>query len=263
MFKQIYHEYLLHKNEQNRKERYEGKEGWYHASGAGLCSRKLYFESVEKAVPTNPPSERSLRVMRLGTILHDEFQNALIYNNNINNNINNNTNDSNIVEQLLPKGGFVIEGEIILEELNVRGFFDFILYTSSASDAEPLVQLYDLKSAASWSYRRKFGKKVLFPQDNRNYNLQLGTYGLGVQKKYGKVDEMGLLYYNKDTSEMKLQNVSLHFIDEAKRYWRTINEEHSKGLPGFVHGTSPGNDWICNKYCQFKDHCNPPAHYLK
>ena len=43
MFEQIYHEYLVHQNELNREERYEGNEDWYHASGAGLCSRKLYF----------------------------------------------------------------------------------------------------------------------------------------------------------------------------------------------------------------------------
>ena len=59
MFEDIYHQYLLHKNEENRKERYEGNEGWYHASGAGLCSRKLYYESVEKATPTNPPNKKS------------------------------------------------------------------------------------------------------------------------------------------------------------------------------------------------------------
>ena len=48
MFENIYHEYLIHKNEENRKERYDGNESWFHASGAGFCSRKLYFESVEK-----------------------------------------------------------------------------------------------------------------------------------------------------------------------------------------------------------------------
>ena len=45
MFEDIYHEYLVHQNELNKKERYDGNEDWYHASGAGLCSRKLYFES--------------------------------------------------------------------------------------------------------------------------------------------------------------------------------------------------------------------------
>ena len=35
----IYNSYLDELQEKNRKERYEGKESWYHASGAGSCSR--------------------------------------------------------------------------------------------------------------------------------------------------------------------------------------------------------------------------------
>ena len=50
----IYKDYIDVKQEENRLERYEGNEHWYHASGAGSCSRKLYFESVEKVEPTNP-----------------------------------------------------------------------------------------------------------------------------------------------------------------------------------------------------------------
>ena len=58
MFEEIYHDYLLHKNEVNVEERYKGNEGWYHASGAGLCSRKLYYESVEKVkMPSKKFSE--------------------------------------------------------------------------------------------------------------------------------------------------------------------------------------------------------------
>ena len=48
MFEEIYHDYRIHKNSVNTEERYKGKEDWYHASGAGLCSRKLYYQSVEK-----------------------------------------------------------------------------------------------------------------------------------------------------------------------------------------------------------------------
>ena len=43
----IYKDYLNVKEEENRQLRYKGNEHWYHASGAGSCSRKLYFESVE------------------------------------------------------------------------------------------------------------------------------------------------------------------------------------------------------------------------
>ena len=84
IFEKIYHSYLLHLNELNVGERYEGRESWYHASGAGFCSRKLYFESVEKAKPTNLPNKKSLRVMGLGTMIHNEIQSSLLYYNNIN-----------------------------------------------------------------------------------------------------------------------------------------------------------------------------------
>ena len=74
----IYHDYTKDLNNKNRENRYEGKEHWYHASGAGSCSRKLYFESVEQAEPTNPMDERTYRLLRLGTMVHDDFEKALI-----------------------------------------------------------------------------------------------------------------------------------------------------------------------------------------
>ena len=40
-------------DEVNVEERYEGNEGWYHASGAGLCSRKLYYGPILGFVAIN------------------------------------------------------------------------------------------------------------------------------------------------------------------------------------------------------------------
>ena len=68
----LYGDYVALKNEENYKERYEGREKYYHGSGAGSCSRKLYFESVEMAEQTNPTDERINRLLRLGTIVHDD-----------------------------------------------------------------------------------------------------------------------------------------------------------------------------------------------
>ena len=48
----IYNNYLDKKQEENYIERYENREHFYHASGAGSCSRKLYFESVIQAEAT-------------------------------------------------------------------------------------------------------------------------------------------------------------------------------------------------------------------
>jgi len=263
MFEQIYQDYLLVKNEENRKERYDGNEGWYHASGAGLCSRKLYFESVEKAQPTNPPNKSSMRKMRVGTILHQDIQDSLILYNNIYNNISqdnieHNISQNNITQEYNVK--FDVEGEIRLPSLNVRGFYDVVSKDFSADKDTPKIKLYDIKTTASFSFARKFSSKLSSPQENRNHYLQLGTYGLGLREKYGDIDQMSIIYYNKDNSTMREVVVPNMFIDEAKRYWYSINEEHSKGLPGFNFGTSPANNWICG-YCQFKSRCNPPPKF--
>ena len=34
---EIYSQYMKSKQEENRKERYEGMENFYHGSGAGMC----------------------------------------------------------------------------------------------------------------------------------------------------------------------------------------------------------------------------------
>ena len=116
MFEELYHKYLQYKNEENKKERYIGKESWYHASGAGFCSRKLYFESVDKVQPTNLPNKRSMRIMGLGTTIHNDIQSSLLYYNNINkDNINiDNTNKEYIAKNILHN--FHTEGEIELKD---------------------------------------------------------------------------------------------------------------------------------------------------
>ena len=260
MFEEIYHEYLLHKNEENRKERYAEKEGWYHASGAGLCSRKLYYESVEKIKPTNPPDKKSMRIMGLGTVMHNDIQNALIYYNNIYNNINisNVKEKKEISSYKKKKLEFQVEGEITIPSLNVRGFYDVVSFdygTSESSDTDPFVRLYDIKTIGAFAWKKRFNE--VLPLQGGHHYLQLGTYGLALREKYKNRDSMSLIYYNKDTSIMREAVVPLGYVDQAKRYWYTINEEHSKGLPRFKPGTSPVHKWVCN-YCQFKDHCNPP-----
>ena len=92
----------------------------------------------------------------------------------------------------------------------------------------------------------------------RHHYLQLGTYAMGVKEDFGSLDSMSLIYYNKDNSTMRESVVPNAIIDQAKRYWYSINDEHTKGLPDFRLGTSPVHTWVC-KYCQFKDHCNPPT----
>ena len=211
MFEELYHKYLLHKNEENRKDRYDGNEGWYHASGAGSCSKKLYYESVEKLkIPPKTFEELDWkkrgykRQAMLGVSIHENIQNALLYNNIYNNISNNKKEKKEILSQKKKKSDFsdlefIVEGEITIPSLNIRGFYDVLLLDSSLPDFEekPLVKLYDIKTMNTWNWGRIYPKGVRTPQaEKENYRLQLGTYGMAIKEEYGNLDYMGFIYYN-------------------------------------------------------------------
>ena len=250
---QIYAQYLSTENEKNRLERYDGNESYYHASGSGTCSRKLYFQSVSKVEPTNLPNSTSIRIMRLGTVVHEDIQNSLILynNNNINNNIN--SNISSELHKTIEKDSFVIEGEIIIKELNVRGFFDLLQIQNEGERGSEFF-LYDIKTAADYSFKKLFGMGKQSRMEHQE--LQLATYGYALKEEHGRLDGMYLMYYNKSTSVIKYKEVPLSTMNTAYMFWANIKKEHSKGLPPFQDGVSPVMKWECN-YCNFLDHCKP------
>ena len=248
---QVYAQYLNAENEKNVQERYVGKEHYYHASGAGKCSRQLYFQSVDKLKPSRQPSTTSMRVMRLGTVIHQDIQNSLLYSNNINNNIKNNVKNKNITKYI-ESNEFIMEEEIIIKELSVRGFFDVVSNTSFG------VFLYDIKTAASYSFQRIFGTKE--PYTMKHHELQLCTYGYGIKEKYGRLDGMYMLYYNKNTSVIKYKQVPINMLNSAYMFWANIKKQHVSGLPNFEDGVSPVMKWECD-YCSYADQCSPPKGY--
>ena len=242
----IYLKYTKELNEKNVTERYKGNEHWYHASGAGGCSRKLYYQSVEQLEPSNPTEDKSMRLLRLGTLLHDDFEKALhMYNTNVYTYLSTKEKEINKEKEIV----FHTEGEVTIDELNVRGFYDIV------TEGEE-VYLYDLKTCNSYSWSYKFGNNKKFNTSTK-YEMQLGTYGLAVEKKFGRLDGMYLYYYNKNTSDMNPLTVPLTYTSRAYMFWERINEEHKQGLPEFKVGISPAEKWEC-RYCQYMDHCNPP-----
>ena len=246
----IYSQYMDAKQEENRKERYEGMENYYHASVAGMCSRKLYYQSIEKAEETNQPNAKSNRIMRLGTVVHNDFEEAFsLYNNNIYNKlIYNNNKESkkknNIKEKQIE---MLYENEVIIDELNVRGFYDLVTKGEE-------VYLYDVKTIGSWPWKYKVAKGGT---GSDNHKLQLATYGIAIKEELGRLDGMFLLYYNKDNSDMREIEVPLGMLEQAKTYWKNLRKEHVAGLPNFKLGSSPVEIWNCS-YCNYYDHCNPP-----
>ena len=264
----IYGDYIALKNEENYLERYKGKEKWYHGSGAGSCSRKLYYESIEQAKVTNPTDDRSNRVLRLGTIVHEDFELCIrklqgsqtlkemkssdtIYSNTIDSN-NIDTIDSE-KENKEKEWKFYLEEEILIPEYNVRGFYDLV----AVSNIDGKVFLIDFKTMASFSWSKKFGWKNKDKNPSMHQELQLATYGIAIKKTFGRLDGMFLYYYNKDNSKMSSVEVSLDTLKQAEHFWTNVNEEHKRGLPSFREGVSPVQDWNC-KYCRYLNHCNPP-----
>ena len=257
----IYNDHIVKTNEENYEERYKDREHHYHASGAGTCSRKLYYESIELAPTTNPANERSSRIMRLGTIVHDDLQLALSDTTMYSNTTSSNTTyeesiyskEKDIKNIQKEKFVFHIEGEVSIDSLNVRGFFDLVAVGEISGE----VHLIDFKTMASYSWSRKFGRKYYDANASIHQELQMGTYGLALKEKFGRLDSMWLYYYNKDNSRMRAHQVPMQMLDRAKAFWTNVNEEHKKGLPMFREKFSPVEDWNCN-YCRFLDHCNPP-----
>jgi|TARA_Y100001973_G_C5188820_1_gene329577 hypothetical protein len=225
----IYHQWLRKGNEAHRKKRYEGHEKWFHASSSGMCMRKHYFQHVANVEPREIGDD-TLRLFRLGDLVHEDIQDAL-----------RDYADSNGSQ-------IMIEKEIRLPDVNVRGFFDVIIVEDNA--------LYDIKTCNAWKWRTLFGRNP-DPHAAENYNLQLGTYGWWYEKEYGnKLKKLALLYYNKDNSRMREKVIPVSYIKRAQEYWYDVNERFETGNPPIELGTAPVYKWECNpKYCNFYQVC--------
>ena len=76
----IYNNYIKSQSDSKRKELKEKypKQGIsYRASSSGMCSRKLYYESVLRLTPTEQINDKTMRVFRLGDLVHTDIQQAL------------------------------------------------------------------------------------------------------------------------------------------------------------------------------------------
>ena len=142
-----------------------------------------------------------------------------------------------------------IEHGISIPEFNVKGLADIVVQLGSGE-----IYVYDIKTIGSWSWRFKFGRKKE-DKPSIHQELQLGTYGYGIKQEFGRCDGLFLLFYNKDTSEMREVEVNLDFIDLSYNFWIKVQDLHVDGLPSLQEGESPVMAWEC-KYCQYENTCN-------
>ena len=49
----------------------------YRASSAGMCARKIYYETILKQEPTDKPNAKSIRIFRIGDLIHEDIQSAV------------------------------------------------------------------------------------------------------------------------------------------------------------------------------------------
>ena len=77
----IYNDYLVDKSETRRKEigkLKKNKKKTYRASSAGMCARKIYYETIMKLKPTEEINEKTRRIFRIGDLIHTDIQAAII-----------------------------------------------------------------------------------------------------------------------------------------------------------------------------------------
>ena len=226
---QIYHRYLQEESK-NHIKKYEKYKGWYSASSAGSCFIKQHLKA--SGADENPMDERTMRVLRLGTIVHSDVEKAL------------KEGSKNLDEKLVK---MYSEKRVELRDLNVVGHLDIGVYLPP----EDKLFVYDLKTAHSFKWKKVFGRNI-DPKPSVNYQLQLGTYGMALGREIECENvELGLIWYKKDDSRMKMQPIDSVWLDNAYEYWVELNETLADGVPTPGSTNAPVYNWEC-RYCPYK-----------
>ena len=239
----IYDDYLERLQEE-RKEQYKGYEEWFSGSSAGYCYKKQWYKI--NGYEPEPFDQRTKRLLRLGTIVHKDFENAL--------------SEAEPLENVT----IYLEHEIKLPKFKVVGHLDHCLIRKSDDGIEMYVS--DLKTMASYSWTKKFGREAKKRSINSspnigNYELQVATYALGMLEELSLMSSISLniVYYNKNDSKMKTVEIPTEALDHAAAYWNDLNdfidEDDSIGdIPPDGAVGVPMQSWEC-RYCQYSKIC--------
>mgnify|MGYP003642823103 CR=1 FL=1 len=172
--------------------------------------------------PKEELDEKSLKILRLGTIIHKDFEKAFLYH----------------IEQKKNQGTIYTEHKVNIESLNITGTLDAGEYIESGKART--YNLYDLKSSAAYKWSTMFGfkknRQPTFEYDK--YRMQLATYAMAVKEEHDiNAINMFLVFYNKNTSMMRVMG----------------KDFEEKLRPGFQFGV-PFEDWECS-YCSYEAIC--------
>tara|TARA_R100000656_G_scaffold118818_1_gene92561 strand:+ start:1116 stop:1841 length:726 start_codon:yes stop_codon:yes gene_type:complete len=214
--------------------KYKNHEGWFSASSAGSCFKKLMLRREGKQEPKM--DNRVMRLLRLGTIVHEDIQKAI----------------TNSQEMADIDYSIMMERRVEIPDLKIVGHLDIGIIDKTNGN----LKVMDIKTCASYKWRMKFGRNP-DKKGNPNYNMQLATYlkALGTELGCEGISSMSLLWYNKDTSALREEHVDISWMDKAMEYWEELNEYSdtttSEDMSIGSYGV-PMENWEC-KYCGFKD----------
>ena len=246
----IYDAYLDIRQEEH-KSKYSEHKGWFSASTAGSCFKKQWYKLNEEY--EEPLDKRVKRLLRLGTIVHKDVQEAIDWYHGIFRRGNNNSNKE-----------YRTEYSITLDEFKVIGHLDamYIDYDKKTVD------LIDLKTIGDYPWKMRFGlKKNRDKNPSNHYYYQVATYMLGINAELKKDEifefDIGIVWYNKNDSRMKTIKIDEVWTSLAKEYWTELNEFINSGddIESIEPGTAiniPAEHWECG-YCPFETKCKGDA----
>ena len=232
---QIYEDFIASTQKENRK-KYDEFKGWYSASSAGQCYKKQWYK-IHLDEDDTITDKRVNRLLRLGTIVHKDIEDAIIRYKQFN----------DITENILS------EEQIKLPDLNVVGHCDLAVIHENAG------KVFDFKTVHSYKWKMKFGRK---PEKNSavNYKLQVGTYALGIMDKHDvEFMDMSILWYKKDDSMLREEKLDNDYISHAIDYWDDLHNTikdmtNEDDLVKNISANTPVMDWEC-RYCIYQDRC--------
>ena len=247
----IYNRYVKKEAEENKEARKIKNEGYLEASSAGMCHKKHYYRMIG-ATPKDIQLS-SLKIMRLGTIMGQDFEDSMrdwiCSEENICSDEESYKRPNS--EQI---GRYKVYMEDFLQSnrLMVGGHMDLMIVDTTTGKA----RVWDWKTANSFKYKMVFNGG--FGNPSTNYELQVATYGLLAIENglCTEIEHLGLLYYNKDNSIIKEKVVPLEYMEKCENYWLDINKDGIE--PNFGLGKVPVYKWECGKYCNYSNICGSP-----
>ena len=146
---------------------------------------------------------------------------------------------------------------LYVPEYNIKGEADVAIIDPHRNN---VIHLIDIKTMRNYPWSKRFGKK-----DNRDahaddgYELQVGTYHLGLQRLFPEKEIKDyLLYLRKESGSLRIRQLNIDY-NLVHEYWIELGKYIEKRKEGKIRpiiGTfpTPYMEWEC-RVCPYKGIC--------